>query len=442
VPEHVRFPHELGPGDRLGGLAFAELAAAFRGVAEVDAATGEASIADRAPEGAPARVRFRVDRRGVVALRALDGHPWSEEVPPGRPVFGVPAEILRAAGEGVLELDASGLEARPAEPPPAVPGRGAARDRVVDGGHPPGASRPSVRRRLRPALLLGVLLPVVLAAGGAGWWLLADPARDRAAAEAAGLPAAGPPLPAAPVPAAPPPPKPPEPAVVQDVDRTGPVAGAAGPVVAPVAQEPRGAGPVVERELEGDPLTALEALASGAGDPRLAAELGGIAAALRRERQARQEERGRAAAAAIATGAQLARVYRRDAADLRRLETAAGVCGEDAACRQRYGPALARAATARELTRDAYVRLLRQVAADYTQELLDRELGAAAGAVLGNPDEAATLDELAGRFVDQVARRRDGAASGEPEAVVGELLEGAPPSAPPEPPPARKGMEP
>jgi hypothetical protein len=203
------------------------------GRAEVDAATGEAAIADRAPEGAPARVRFRVDRRGVVALRALDGHPWSEEVPPGRPVFGVPAEILRAAGEGVLELDASGLEARPAEPPPAVPGRGAARDRVVDGGHPPGASRPSVRRRLRPALLLGVLLPVVLAAGGAGWWLLADPARDRAAAEAAGLPAAGPPLPAAPVPAAPPPPKPPEPAVVQDVDRTGPVAGAAGPVVAP-----------------------------------------------------------------------------------------------------------------------------------------------------------------------------------------------------------------
>jgi hypothetical protein len=198
----------------------------------------------------------------------------------------------------------------------------------------------------------------------------------------------------------------------------------------------------VERELEGDPLTALEALASGAGDPGWRPSWAGSPRRCGASARPGQEERGRAAAAAIATGAQLARVYRRDAADLRRLETAAGVCGEDAACRQRYGPALARAATARELTRDAYVRLLRQVAADYTQELLDRELGAAAGAVLGNPDEAATLDELAGRFVDQVARRRDGAASGEPEAVVGELLEGAPPSAPPEPPPARKGTEP
>ena len=57
---------------------------------------------------------------------------------------------------------------------------------------------------------------------------------------------------------------------------------------------------------------------------------------MRRERQAREEERGRAAATAITAGAQLARVYRRDAADLRRLETAAGVCGEDAAaCRER-----------------------------------------------------------------------------------------------------------
>jgi hypothetical protein len=191
---------------------------------------------------------------------------------------------------------------------------------------------------------------------------------------------------------------------------------------------------------------ALEAFAGLAGDPALAAELRGIAAALRRERQAREEERGRAAATAIAAGAQLARVYRRDAADLRRLETAAGVCGEDAACRQRYGPALARAATARELTRDAYVRLLGQIAADYPQELLDRQLGAAApasgAAARGNPDEAAALDDLAQRFVDQVARRRDGTAGAEPETVVGELLVGGPPSPPPEPLPLKQGSEP
>jgi hypothetical protein len=195
-----------------------------------------------------------------------------------------------------------------------------------------------------------------------------------------------------------------------------------------------------------DPVMALEAFAGLAGDPALAAELRGIAAALRRERQAREEERGRAAATAIAAGAQLARVYRRDAADLRRLETAAGVCGEDAACRQRYGPALARAATARELTRDAYVRLLGQIAADYPQELLDRQLGAAApasgAAARGNPDEAAALDDLAQRFVDQVARRRDGTAGAEPETVVGELLVGGPPSPPPEPLPLKQGSEP
>ncbi|HEX8374853.1 MAG TPA: hypothetical protein VF606_06710, partial [Geminicoccaceae bacterium] len=58
-------PHDLGPGERLGGLAFAELATAFRGVVEIDQATGEAVIVDRAQEGAPRRLRFRVDKRGA-----------------------------------------------------------------------------------------------------------------------------------------------------------------------------------------------------------------------------------------------------------------------------------------------------------------------------------------------------------------------------------------
>jgi hypothetical protein len=56
----------------------------------------------------------------VVALRAQGGHPWSEEVPRGRPVFGLSAEVLLAAGEGELELDPAGLEARLVEPPPVA----------------------------------------------------------------------------------------------------------------------------------------------------------------------------------------------------------------------------------------------------------------------------------------------------------------------------------
>jgi hypothetical protein len=197
-----------------------------------------------------------------------------------------------------------------------------------------------------------------------------------------------------------------------------------------------------------DPGTALERLASGVGDPALAAELGRIAAALRGERQVREEERGRAAATAITAGAQLARVYRRDAADLRRLETAAGVCGEDAACRERYGPALARAATARELTRDAYIQLVGQVAADYPQALLDRELAAAAaaatagGTARGNPAEAAALHDLARRFVDQVGRQREGAAAGGPESVAAELLADGGPPGPPDAPSSREGTGP
>lgn len=441
VPANVRFPQGLGPGDRLGELSFAELAEAFRGVVEVDPATGEAAIVSRAPEGAPRRLRFRVDGRGVVALRGLDGHPWSEEVPRGRPAFGVPAETLAKAGEGVLELEPAGLEARLVEPAPAAPAAPGRRPAVAAPPRRPAATPPTraapaeaepepdaarepraVRephaapRRRRPALAAGVLL-LLAAAGGvaAGWWFYGDRVGDwaRRYADSAAV-----------EPVAPPPASPAEPGPVGE--------GAAIPAVPTMPAEPRRPGPPGGGIAAGDdPVAVVEALARMVGDPALAGELGGVAAALRRERQAREEERGRAAAAAIAAGAQLARVYRRDAADLRRLETAAGVCGEDAACRGRYGPALARAATARDLTRDAYVRLLGQVAADYPQDLLERELGAAApvgGTARGKPDEGAALDDLARRFVEQVARLRGGgaAAAGEVEALVGELLEGGP----------------
>jgi hypothetical protein len=347
----VRVPRELGPGSRLGGLAFADLAAAFRGVVGFDPATGIARIIDRAPEGAPRRLTFSVDRRGVVTLRALDDHPWRDEVPAGRPVFGLPAEALQAAREGVIELDPAMLEGQitgRTKSPPAV---GSAAD-----GAP--AAR---QRRLLPVLTLCLTAGV---AGGGWWWLSAERASEAV--------------------------------TVGSPPRSAP--------------EPRMPDPAAAR----DPLEALAAIAASVGNPAVRADLDSIAAALRVERRTQQEERARAATAAIKAGAQLARAYRRDVAEFGRLETAAGLCGGDTACRSQYEVALGRAEAARELTRDAYANLRAQVAAEYPPELLQEKLRAVE-AEYGSLDEAAGLGDLARHFVAEVVDWREDPGAGAAE---------------------------
>lgn len=420
-------PTSLSPGERLGDLAFGDLATAFRGVVEFDLEGGRATVAESAPGGAPARIAFAVDRRGIVALRALDGHPWREDIPAGRAVFGLPAEALLQAGRGVLELDAASLEARlsggrddggaPNAPvavqdaSDATEARPARRSRsatvVATGPATPGdtAEESPPPRRLGAVIAAALILAV--AVGGVAWWQLArDALPATPAPEAAtGRKAAAPPGPASAttVPA-------PEPA-------TAPAESAVAPQTAPAPAAT-------------DPLERLGSLAAAAPDPDLRAALDGIAADLRAERLARAGERGRAAAAAVTAGAQLARTYRRDAADVRRLEAALGVCGEEgpaaADCRGRFGAAVGRAAEARELTLDAYVRLLGEVAAAYPPELLTPVVGVADG----DPDG------LVARFVAQVERRRGIGTDGARDEVARELADDRP-QGPPAPPAGR-----
>lgn len=343
-PVPASLPRELLPGDRLGELGFAELATAFRGVAQIDPATGRAVIVEAAA-AAPQRLAFRVGGNGGVALRALDGERWADEVAPGRPVFGLEPDALRRARQGVLILDAATLTASlegqpehagaPPEHPLAIP--------------PP-------RRRWRVKAAAAALAAAGLGAAAA-WWGLDGP------------------VPQEPAVSAPPP------------------------------------GNAVER---------LEALAAAVTDPVLRAELAAIATAVRQERLAREREHGQAAASAIKAGAQLARAYRRDEADVRRLETALGVCGGDQACRAQYEPALARATATRELTRDAYVELIRQVADAYPQALLENRL-ITVEAQHGELDEAGGVPDLARRFVAQVARWRGGT-DADRETIARELL--------------------
>lgn len=405
-------PTSLAPGERLGDLAFGDLATAFRGVVELDQEGGRATIAESAPGGAPARIAFGVDRRGVVALRALDGHPWREDVPAGRAVFGLPAEALLQAGRGVLELDAASLEARLSGggdrggapiAPAAVPDAAVAKEARPAPRRRPAAvvatktptsvdadERSPPPRRLRAAVTAALAL--VVAGGGVAWWRLArDVPPDAVAPE----------LPPGRETAAPPDPAPAATAATPE------------PATAPAGAPPTAPAPVVA-----DPLERLGSLAAAARDPDLRAALDGIAADLRAERLARSEERGRAAVATVAAGAQLARTYRRDAADVRRLEAALGVCGEGAEaadCRARFGAAVGRAAEARELTLDAYVRLLDEVAAQYPPELLASAAGAWAGT--GDPDD------LAARFIGQVERWRGTGTDGARDEVARALAD-------------------
>jgi hypothetical protein len=348
-PVPATLPRELRPGERLGSLDFAELARAFKGVVQLDFGTGAAGIIEEG-EGAPRRVSFRVDGSGVVALRALGGHGWSEDVPPGRPVFGIAPELLRSAREGVLALDPATLTASLE----AQVGWGSVRDEG-DGS----------RSRRPRALLVGAVVILAAAAALGGWWGL-----DR------------------------------------------------------MQEEPPSALPPPQRQqLSSSPedsMARLESLAASVSDPSLRADLAGIGKLMQRERLVREREHGQAAVSAIKAGAQLARGYRRDVADVRRLETALAVCGGDQACRQQYEPALARATAARELTRDAYVDLLRQVAETYPQALLENRL-MAVEAQHGDLDEVGGVPDLARRFVAQVARWRGGSA-GDREAIARELL--------------------
>ena len=345
-PVPATLPRELRPGERLGSLDFADIARAFRGVVQLDLGTGAAKIVEEG-EGAPRRVSFRVDGSGVVALRALGGHGWSEDVPPGRQVFGIAPDLLRSTREGVLALDPATLTASLE----AVSGWGSGQG---DGAEP--------RARWRRAMLAGAIV-LVAAAGLGGWWGLGWMQKE--------------------APSAPSPPRP-------------------------------------ASSLPEDALAELERLTASVGDPDLRAALASIGKLLQGERTVREREHGQAAASAIKAGAQLARGYRRDVADVRRLEMAVSFCGADQACRQQYEPALARATAARELTRDAYVDLLRQVAESYPQALLENRL-MAVEAQHGDLDEVGGVPDLARRFVAQVARWRGGSV-GDREAIARELL--------------------
>ncbi len=345
-PVPATLPRELRPGERLGSLDFADIARAFRGVIQLDLGAGAAKIVEEG-EGAPRRVSFRVDGSGVVALRALGGHGWSEDVPPGREVFGIAPELLRSTREGVLALDPATLTAS------------------LEAGSGWGSSQgegAGPRVRWRHAMLAGAVV-LLAAAGLGGWWGLGSMQEE--------------------APAAPPPPRP-------------------------------------ASALPEDALAKLERLTASVGDPGLRAELASIGKLLQGERIVREREHGQAAASTIKAGAQLARGYRRDVADVRRLEMAISFCGADQACRQQYEPALARATAARELTRDAYVDLLRQVAETYPQALLENRL-MAVEAQHGDLDEVGGVPDLARRFVAQVARWHGGSA-GDREAIARELL--------------------
>jgi hypothetical protein len=352
-PVPANLPRELLPGDRLGSLSFAELATAFKGVVQLDSANGTAGTIESA-EGAPRRLSFRVGGSGVVALRGLDGHRWSEDVPPGRPVFGVAPEILRSARQGVLVLDPASLSASLEGSPHPSTAPAAAHDDVAEPGEGPWRKR-----------LLALALLLATAAGLAGWWGLDGRVEEETA-----------------------------------------------PLPSPTAFRPP--------PLPGDVLTRLERVAGAVGDPAVRTELTAIAEAVRQERLAGEREHGQAAVSVIKAGAQLARSYRRDVADVRRLETALEVCGGDEACRAQYEPALARAEAVRELTRDAYLDLLRQAAETYPQALLENQL-MVVEAQHGDLDQVGGVPDLARRFVAQVARWRDGSA-GDREAIARELL--------------------
>ncbi len=161
VPPGMKVPESLGPDDRLGGLAFAELAQRFQGRAEL-IEDGTARVLEASAAGAPQRLRFRAEPGGALALEGQEGHPYRARVEAGQPVFGVGRDALDKAGEGELLLEPATLQATlvAAPAPPPIP---------------------SPRRSIWPLVAAALLLAV--GAGGAYWYYAHQPAPPPAPVE-------------------------------------------------------------------------------------------------------------------------------------------------------------------------------------------------------------------------------------------------------------------
>jgi hypothetical protein len=101
VPAGMKVAESIGPDDRLGGLAFAELAQRFQGRAEL-IQDGTARVLEASPAGAPQRLRFGAEPGGALALEGQEGHPYRAHVEAGQPVFGIGRDALDMAREGEL----------------------------------------------------------------------------------------------------------------------------------------------------------------------------------------------------------------------------------------------------------------------------------------------------------------------------------------------------
>jgi hypothetical protein len=123
-----------------------------------------------------------------------------------------------------------------------------------------------------------------------------------------------------------------------------------------------------------EPIAALERLAETSEDPDVADALRTIGAAFAAEMQARNGVDARAARTSITAGVQLIRLYSLQARLVEQLGAAIAACEGDAACADRYQQAMEARLTSQEVTRNVFLDLLRRVAADYDQGLLENEL--------------------------------------------------------------------
>jgi hypothetical protein len=162
-------PRRLLPGDHFAGLTFAELASAFQGVVEIQSDTSEGKIVEGSALGAPSLLSFVVDPRGVVGVRALEGHSWAEDIAPGRSVFGQAASVLEAAGRGTLELEPETLSARLIGPRSTANGEDAAARDPDDGG---GDGQPERADRSFPRTAAWAGSAALCLLAGVGVWTL------------------------------------------------------------------------------------------------------------------------------------------------------------------------------------------------------------------------------------------------------------------------------